>query len=182
MLFVELLMRRLRNMLGVPDWRKPSNFAKRCYGGEGPSDLFRVVSRYDDNLDDFEFDHHHHYCHHTSTIKAKNSEWKIRTAEQLFSFLSTFLLQVYKYDDKQIVMMIIMITTMMTTMILMMAMMMMTLWWGRCLLDSYLFFQVSAPICFWSPKFPTLLKILRMMMTMLVVMMIMWWWKWWWRG
>ena len=56
-------MRGLRNMLGVPDWRKPSNFAKRCYGGEGPSDLFRVVSRYDDNLDDFEFD----YRHHTST-------------------------------------------------------------------------------------------------------------------
>ena len=63
-------------MLGVPDWRKPSNFAKRCYGGQGPSDLFRVVSRYDDNLDDFEFDHHHHYCHHTSTIKAKKLRMK----------------------------------------------------------------------------------------------------------
>ena len=35
----------------------------------------------------------------------------------MFTFLSTFLLQVYKYDDKQIVIMIIMITTMMTTMI-----------------------------------------------------------------
>ena len=73
-------------MLGVPDWRKPSNFAKRCYGGEGPSDLFRVVSRYDDNLDDFEFDHHHHYCHHTSTIFCRFSPFFV----DFHHFLSIF--------------------------------------------------------------------------------------------
>ena len=113
-------------MLGVPDWRKPSNFAERCFGGEGPSDLFRVVSCCEYNLDDFEFDHRHHYHHQHH--KGKKLRMKDKdAAEQLFTFLSTFLLQVYKYDDKQIVMMIIMITTMMTTMILMMAMMMMTL-------------------------------------------------------
>ena len=67
-------MRGLRNMLGVPDWRKPSNFAKRCYGGEGPSDLFRVVSRYDDNLDDFEFDHRHHTSTKWEKLRMKDKD------------------------------------------------------------------------------------------------------------
>ena len=90
-------------MLGVPDWRKPSNFAKRCYGGEGPSDLFRVVSRYDDNLDDFEFDHRHHYHHqHHKGKKLRMKDKDGRTVVHLPEHF--LLLQVYKYDDKLIVM------------------------------------------------------------------------------
>ena len=108
-------------MLSVPDWRKPSNFAKRCYGGEGPSDLFRVVSRYDYFLDDFEFDHRHqHHKGKKLRKKDKDSRTVVHLPEHFL------LLQVYKYDDKQIVMMTMMMT-MRTTMIMMMAMMMMTL-------------------------------------------------------